>query len=171
MFINCGSVRFPNQISLFFTILSAKSSLSTRRSTSSRMINTFFCVERWLAACSVEWSLSQLINNLFVERFLLSSYVGILQSFKKVNLMRKLGAQAYRRKETVHIDIGYKCSNCPPGIGIRHNFCEGTNRFHVGDSEISVIKVGGVPCDGKRNFKWPSIGLRARPHGSFCGAS
>jgi hypothetical protein len=50
-------------------------------------------------------------------------------------------------------------------------FCEGTNRFHVGDSKISVIKVGGVSCDGKRNFEWSSIGLRARPHGNFCGAS
>jgi hypothetical protein len=32
------------------------------------------------------------------------------------------------------------------------------NRFYVGDSEISVIKVEGDPCDGKHNFKWPSIG-------------
>jgi hypothetical protein len=38
-------------------------------------------------------------------------------------------------------------------------FCEGTNLFHVGDSEISVIKVEGGPCDGKRKFKWPLIGL------------
>jgi hypothetical protein len=54
---------------------------------------------------------------------------------------------------------------------IENKIKQGTNRFHVWDSEISVIKVGGVPCDEKRDFKWPSIGLWARPHGNFCGAS
>jgi hypothetical protein len=48
---------------------------------------------------------------------------------------------------------------------------EKINRFHFGESEIIVIKVGGVPFDAKRNFKWPSIGLRARPHGNFCGTN
>jgi hypothetical protein len=44
-------------------------------------------------------------------------------------------------------------------------------QFHVGDNEINMIKVGGVPCDRKRNIKWLSIGLRAKPHGNFCGSS
>jgi hypothetical protein len=53
----------------------------------------------------------------------------------------------------------------------QNNYFERINRFHVGDTEISVIKVGGIPCDGKPNFKWPPVGSGARPHGNFCGAS
>jgi hypothetical protein len=48
-------------------------------------------------------------------------------------------------------------------------FPERTNRFHVGDTKISVIKVGGIPCDGKPNIKWPPVGPGARLHGNFCG--
>ena len=49
-------------------------------------------------------------------------------------------------------------------------FCEEISQLYVGGIEINVIKVEGIPCDGKLNFRWVLFVLWSEAHGDFCSA-